>query len=357
MTAQVIMCCGSGGVGKTTTSAALALAWANAGDRVCVLTVDPAKRLADSLSIGEIGGQPTPISIPDALGTCHAVMLDVKETFEGLIHRFSESTEAAEKILANRYFQFACTKLGGVHEYMAAEKVRELATCGLYDVIVVDTPPTRNALDFLQAPERMANMMDGTVMRWLSASGSRGGWRALELGSEAIGRVLRTLVGQSTIGEIAQFFDLFRHLWSGFQSRSLEVQTLLRASDTRFLLVTTPSPAARSEALFFLEQLKTHQMCFAGFLVNRVESQPQSAASAIPQTGPGEWDTLRTQLTELIALQSKIADAHRRNIRDLAAAGPTNAPTWLIPHQGRPINQMHDLLSLSGWLPARQDLG
>jgi anion-transporting ArsA/GET3 family ATPase len=200
-------------------------------------------------------------------------------------------------------------------------------------------------------------MMDGTVMRWLSASGSRGGWRALELGSEAIGRVLRTLVGQSTIGEIAQFFDLFRHLWSGFQSRSLEVQTLLRASDTRFLLVTTPSPAARSEALFFLKQLKTHQMCFAGFLVNRVESQPKSSASALPQTGPGEWDTLRTQLTELIALQSKMADAHRRNIRDLSAAGPTNAPTWLIPHQGRPINQMHDLLSLSGWLPARQDLG
>jgi anion-transporting ArsA/GET3 family ATPase len=228
MSAAVIICCGSGGVGKTTSSAALAIKLAMEGARVVVLTIDPARRLADSLNIGTIGGEPTRVPLPDTTGYCDALMLDVAETFIALIQRFASSKETAERILSNRYFQFASTRLGGVHEYMAAEKVRALAACGDYDVVVVDTPPSRNALEFLRAPERLAELMDGGVMRWMAMPATRSGWRALELGSEAAAKVLRRLVGDGTIGEIAQFFDLFRDLWDGFHERSLEVQAMLR---------------------------------------------------------------------------------------------------------------------------------
>ena len=356
MSAQVIVCCGSGGVGKTTTSAALALHWAGAGDRVCVLTVDPARRLADSLNIGRIGGQPTrvPLNHPD--GYCDAVMLDVEETFERLIRRFSSSHESAEKILANRYFQFASTRLGGVHEYMAAERVRELATSGEYDVVIVDTPPTRNALDFLQAPERMAELMDGAVMRWMSMPSTKGGWRALELGSEAVTRVLQLLIGENTIGEIAQFFDLFRDLWEGFHARSLEVQAMLRSASTRFLLITSPSPAARNEALFFLDQLRKQRMPFGGFLVNRVEVRIAGNLENLPSDGPIGWADAVSLLKRLHSTQNDLAAVHERSIQALVDAGPSRAPVWRVPHQGQAVNHISDLLALGHHLPKRDDL-
>lgn len=356
MNAQVIVCCGSGGVGKTTTSAALAVRWANAGDRVCVLTIDPAKRLADSLGIAELGGRPTTIPLPAAAGQCDAVMLDVQETFESLIRTFSDSDESAAKILANRYFQFASTRLGGVHEYMAAEKVRELATNGNYDTIIVDTPPTRNALDFLEAPERMAELMNGSVMRWISSTSKTGGWKAFELGGEAITRVLQALVGASTIGDIAQFFDLFRELWDGFQSRSLEVQDMLRDETTRFILVSSPSSAARTEALFFLEQLREKSMPFGGFLVNRVEGPVPFRKDALPRTGPGDWSETAARIEHLHAMQSDLSAIHERSIHLLASAGPPNTPIWRIPHQGAPVNSIESLLTLGQFLPSRADI-
>lgn len=360
MNASVIICCGSGGVGKTTSSAALALKLAIDGHRVVVLTIDPARRLADSLNIGTIGGDPTRVPLPDASGRCDAVMLDVAETFVGLIRRFASSEENAERILNNRYFQFASTRLGGVHEYMAAEKVRELAVCGAYDVVVVDTPPTRNALEFLRAPERLAGLMDGAVMRWMAMPASRGGWRVLELGGEAAAKVLRRLVGDGTIGEIAQFFDLFRDLWDGFHERSLEVQAMLRGPHTRFLLVTSPAPTARSEALFFLEQLVQQEMPFAGFIINRVQQAPSETLdrSVFPSEGPLEhWSILCDQVVETHTNQSLLAEIDHRNIQALKAAGPKHAAHWMIPDQGRPVNHLDDLISLATHLPATSDLG
>ena len=356
MSAQIIICCGSGGVGKTTTSAALALQWAATGNRVCVLTIDPAKRLADSLNIGSIGGEPTPIPLPDSDGQCDAVMLDVEETFEKLIRRFSDSPEAASNILNNRYFQFASTRLGGVHEYMAAEKVRELAVCGQYDAIIVDTPPTRNALDFLRAPERMAELMNGSVMRWMTMPATGSGWRALELGSEAVTRVLRLLVGHGTISEIAQFFSLFRELWDGFHSRSMEVKALFRDESTRFLLVTSPSPAARAEALFFLEQLKQQEMPFGGFLINRMELPLPPSTAPLPDTGPGDWGSTIAQIAALNDIQSKLCSLHEQSVASLIESGPPDSPSWRIPHQGRPVNNLQDLMKIGEHLPSREQL-
>jgi anion-transporting ArsA/GET3 family ATPase len=353
MSAQIVICCGSGGVGKTTTSAALALKWAMSGSSVCVLTIDPARRLADSLDIGQLGAEATPIPLPGAQGRCDALMLNVPDTFEGLIHQFADSPETAHRILDNRYFQFASNRLGGVHEFMAAERVRQLAAGGHYDVVVVDTPPTRNALDFLNAPERMAGLMDGAVMRWMSMPATRGGWRALELGSEAVTRVLRLLVGQSTIGEIAQFFDLFRDLWDGFRARSLDMQRMLRDESTRFVLISSPEPTARGEALFFLNQLKAQGMPFGGFIVNRVEMATTRGIqpSDFPPDGPGDWGSTVGQLVAICGVQARLAEIHERSIQALISAGPDGTKHWTIPHQGHPIHKLQDLLSIGSHLP------
>jgi anion-transporting ArsA/GET3 family ATPase len=359
MSCQIVICCGSGGVGKTTTSAALALKWAMGGDRVVVLTIDPARRLADSLNIGRIGGDPTPVPLPDTAGSLDAVMLDVQATFEGLIKRLASSEEAAQQIFDNRYFQFASSRLGGVHEYMAAEKVWELSMSGKYDVVVVDTPPTRNALDFLRAPERMASLMDGAVMRWMSMPATKGGWRALEMGSEVVVRVLRKLVGESTIGEIAEFFNMFRDLWDGFHARSIDIHALLRGHQTKFLLVTSPAPSARSEALFFLELLRKQTMPFSGFVVNRTETTPefQISPEQFPENGDiPNWSSICDAVANVVTVQSKLAKSYEQSINAIRSAGPPGAGIWLIPNQARPINQLHDLISLGDLLPKRADV-
>ena len=359
MSASVIVCCGSGGVGKTTTSAALAVKLAREGSRVVVLTIDPAKRLADSLNIGAIGGTPTRVPLNDCTGHCDAVMLDVQQTFVGLIAQFSESTKQAERILNNRYFQFASTRLSGVHEYMAAEKVRELALCGEYEVVVVDTPPSRNALDFLSAPQRLAGLMDGGVIGWLAAPPTKRNWKALELGSDAVSKVLRTIVGDTTIVEIADFFDAFRGLWDGFYTRSVEVQHLLRGAQTSFLLVTSPATTARSEALFFLEQLHQENMPFAGFLINRVHAMPDNIPQRdqFPKTGPADnWDELCDFVARASTLQAQLATLHEQHIAAIQQAGPSGAPLWSIPDCGHPVNALEDLIALGAHLPSRKEL-
>ena len=355
MSAQIVVCCGSGGVGKTSTSAALGLALAQSGQRVALLTIDPAKRLADSLNLGAIGGTPTRVPLQGGSGSCDALMLDVEETFEALIRRVATSEASAERILNNRYFQFASTRLGGVHEYMAAEKVRELALSSAYDWVVVDTPPARNALDFLRAPERIAGLMDGGVVRWMAMPATGSGWRALELGSEAVARVLRRLVGQGTIGEIAEFFELFRDLWEGFHTRSKELQQLLSSERTRFFLITSPAPTARSEALFFLEQLTEFQVPFGGFIINRVELAPQHSDDVAPHLSQDLPQSLFDAVSMIPAMQRLTADEHTKSIQSLLAAGPAGAPHWLVPDLGRPINKLDDLLELASHLPAPSD--
>ncbi len=363
MTTQVTICCGSGGVGKTTMSAAIALKWALEGARVAVVTIDPAKRLADSLGLQEIGNTATPVPLEElsarTSGTLDAVMLDTHATFDGLVDQFAANADAATQIRNNRYYRFASTRLGGAHEYMAAERVLQLIDTGDYDHVIVDTPPTRNALDFLTAPDRMARLMDGAVMRWMAMPATKSGWRALEFGSEAVARVLRRVVGTNTISEIAQFFDLFRGLWDGFHARSLEVHAMLRNPTTRFVLITTPAPTARSEALFFLDQLHTDEMPFGGFVVNRVTTAPLHTLqpTQLPPQGPlptERWSAVCQAVAEAPLRASEVAKAHTRSIAALTAAGPKGAPCWCVPNLGRDLHNVQDLMALSSHLPERQ---
>lgn len=349
---RVVVCCGSGGVGKTTISSALALKWALAGHRVAVLTIDPARRLADSLSIGEIGNTAVRVPIeqvaPLSTGSLDAMMLDAKATFDDLVRRFAPTDDAATRILENRYYQFTSTRLGGSHEYMAMERLYDLWHHGDYDVVVLDTPPTRHALDFLRAPDRMASLMDEGVLRWLVMPATRSGWRALELGSEAVARVLKRVIGKGTISEIAEFFEVFRELWDGFHSRSVDVQALLRNPVTTFVLVSSPAPAARSDALFFLDKLEEQSLPFGGFVVNRtVTAPPLLDPALLPQTGPlppDRWAAVLAAMLQAPLLRRQLAAAQAESVAELRSAGPAAAPCWSVPEQP---NDLHDLAGLA----------
>lgn len=351
MPCQVVICCGSGGVGKTTVSAALAVKWALAGARVAVLTIDPARRLADSLSIGALSNEARRVPLQtDSGGSLDAMMLDAKATFDELVERLAPSAEVAQRILGNRYYRIASERLGGSHEYMAMERLLRLAESGAYDVVVLDTPPTRHALDFLKAPDRMAGLMDQGVLRWLVMPARKGGWRALELGSEAITRVLKRLIGQGTISEIAEFFEVFVTVGDGMRERSLAVHDLLRSPRTRFLLVTTPAPTARAEALHFLTLLVDKEMPFGGFLINRFRPPPQHDLSAddLPAALP---EPVGEALLQAHRLQSSISAAHQRSVTDLLSAGPPDAGHWRVTDHGQDIHDLDGLSSLGDDLP------
>lgn len=343
---RVYICCGAGGVGKTTASAALALALAQEGARVVVLTIDPARRLADALGV-RVGNEPSEVVLPPELGatgTLHALMLDPKETFDRIVGRFAPTPYARDRIYQNHIYQHVSANLAGVQEYMAMERLYELASDGSWDCVVLDTPPTRHALDFLAAPDRMANLMDEGVMRWLVLPASRGGWRMIERGSEVLARVLERMVGHSTIADIAEFFTAFQALWEGFHERSVEVRRLLSAPSTRFFLVTTPAPAARAEARLFVEQLQQHKQPLAGFLLNRCIVGPKELELADFGADPGtpHWAETVAALQVLPERQRARVAVQEENIADLAKG--TQSPVWRIPDLGEGV---HDLAGVA----------
>ena len=225
-----------------------------------------------------------------------------------------------------------------------------------YDTVILDTPPTRHALDFLAAPDRMSSLMDEGVLRWLVMPASRSGWRALELGSEAVSRVLKRVMGRGTISEIAEFFEVFRDLWDGFHRRSVQVQALLRDRRTTFLLVSSPSPAARGDAMFFLERLRDQALPFGGFLVNRtvqapvhlLQTQDLPAAGPLP---PDRWQAVLAALQESMLLRAQLARAHAHSIADLRQAGPPGAPFWCVPDQRHDLHDLRGLALIGEFLP------
>lgn len=340
---QVLICCGSGGVGKTTLSAALALRLAEQGRRVVVLTIDPARRLADALGLGQLDNRPQ--VVPTERGELRALMLDPKRTFDDLVARHAPSAEVRDRILGNHYYQSVSTRMPGVHEYMAMERLLALYREAEADVIVLDTPPTRHALDFLAAPDRMAGLMDEGVMRWIVLPASASGWRMLEMGSEMLAGVLKRLLGQDTVGDIAEFFTGFQGLWAGFRERSLAVRALLRAPETRFVLVTAPAPGARAEALGFLDVLRKDGMPFAGFLVNRCAlpaarpTWPPAPAGMAPEA----WAEVCAALDTTLARHADRVRTQESAIADLIAHAPSGARAWRVPES--PID-VHDLAGL-----------
>lgn len=277
---SIVVCCGSGGTGKTTTSAAMALAGAAAGRRACVVTIDPARRLADALGVGVLGNEPKEIP-GDWPGSLHALMLDAKGTFDDLVHRYSADEEQAGRILSNRLYRNLTSALAGTQEYMAAEKLYELNESGDFDLVVVDTPPTRNALDFLDAPGRLTRFLDNRVFRLLLAPG-RASMKALTVATQALLRTISKVAGSEIVDDAVAFFRAFEGMDEGFRERAFRVEQLLSDPGTAFVLVATPRRDSVSEARFFSARLAEAGLPVSGLVMNRVHPDFLSG-----EVGPG----------------------------------------------------------------------
>jgi anion-transporting ArsA/GET3 family ATPase len=309
---HVVVCCGTGGVGKTTMAAALALEAARRGRNTVVVTIDPARRLADALGLAL---SDTPVEIPRSRwdptgsavpgGRMSALMLDAKGTFDRLVRRYAESEEQAARILANRFYQNASSALSGTQEYMAMEQLHELHETDGYDLIVVDTPPTRRALDFLEAPRRLARLLDNRLFRLVITPG-RAGLRLVAAGLQRFLRTVAKVVGAEVIDDVVAFFRAFEGMEDGFRARAGEVLELLADPGTAFVLVTSPRRDAVEEAEFFMERLAANDVPIAALIVNRVH----------PRFGPWTADELRAKGDRLRAS----AGANGSAVRELAAA-------------------------------------
>ncbi len=273
---RIIVCCGAGGVGKTTTAAALALRAAEQGRRVCVLTIDPARRLAQAMGLTELDNTPRPVVGVQGTGSLHAMMLDMKRTFDEVVESHSDS-ERAQQILDNPFYQALSSSFAGTQEYMAMEKLGQLRAQAdedaSWDLIVVDTPPSRSALDFLDAPERLGTFLDGRFIRVLTAparGAGRGIGRLLGAGFGLFAGVLNKILGAQLLTDLGAFVGAVDTMFGGFRERAEATYALLKDPGTAFVVVAAPERDALREASYFVERLADDQMPLAGLVVNRV---------------------------------------------------------------------------------------
>ena len=263
---HVVVTCGSGGVGKTTTAAAMAVRAADAGRTVAVLTIDPARRLAQSMGLGELDNTPRRVRL-DAPGELSAMMLDTRRTFDEMVTTHS-TAERAEQILTNPFYRTISSSFSGTQEYMAMEKLGQLARTGDYDLIVVDTPPSRSALDFLDAPQRLSSFLDGRMIRLLATPG-RGVMKLVGAGFTLFTKAVTAVIGGQMLADAARFVQLFEDMFGGFRERAEATYTLLRDAGSSFVVVATCEADALREASYFADRLLSEQMPLAGLVLNR----------------------------------------------------------------------------------------
>ena len=283
---RIIVCCGSGGVGKTTTAAALGLRAAERGRHVVVLTVDPARRLAQSMGLTSLDNTPRPVPLAeedgDAGGSLHAMMLDMKRTFDEIVETHSDPDRAAQ-ILANPFYQSLSSSFAGTQEYMAMEKLGQLRRADEWDLIVVNTPPSRSALDFLDAPQRLSRFLDGRLIRLLTAPTRVSGRAYLKVVNAGFGMftgVVTKVIGAQVLRDVQTFVAAFDTMFGGFRERAEDTYRLLQTPGTAFLVIATPEPDALREASYFVERLSQDRMPLAGLVLNRVHRSPAARLSA-----------------------------------------------------------------------------
>ena len=349
-TRRILVVCGAGGVGKTTAAAALALRAAMAGRRVLVCTVDPSRRLATSLGLSDLSGRPRALRLdrvsPGARGTFHAMTLEVKHTFDALVERYAGDPKARRRILDNRFYKQASSALAGSHEYMAMEKLLELSADERFDLIVLDTPPTRHALDFLEAPERLMGFLDTSVLRWFLKPYFVAGRLTLKVATRTGAMALRLAdgyLGLQFLQDLSEFFLAFEGMYDGFKERAARVHALLRDPGSGFVLVTSPGRLALDEAMYFYGRLREHGMPFVAFLVNRLRPDPMQPAKRAG-TGAarlGLDPDLAERLVGVYRDERRTAQGERRSTNRLRV--DTGEPIVCVPELDADI---HDLRGL-----------
>ena len=369
---DVIICCGSGGVGKTTVSAALGLAIAQRTDqRVLVLTVDPARRLATALGLREIGTEPVKVSRArlrragiEVEGELVAAMLDMKSTFDRLVTRMAPTRRDAKRILDNRFYKGISDSFIGSHEYMAMEALYELHTAGEYDTLIIDTPPSRNALDFLEAPNRLTDFVGTKMLSWLSGP-TLFGMRAVNLAATPFLRMADRLLGADVLSEVAEFVADLQKIYGGVQQRARDVYRLLRSPQVGFVVVSTLEPAPFAEAEYFTARLHEYRMPLRGVVVNRTlpESLRDRTALATAQAladdaGLPAW--LSTRVGHRVAPDSvraigdrwlhfhAMAERDARQLSHLERLG--DAPVVRIPLFGEDVSELQGLARIAALL-------
>jgi len=365
---EVLCCVGSGGVGKTTAAAALALRAAVEGKRALVLTIDPARRLANSLGLKTLGNQETRIEqslFADAhlspRGEMWAMMLDLKRTWDELVRRAARTPEQAQAILGNKLYQTLSTSMAGSLEYMAMEKVYELYSGGRFDLIVLDTPPTSNALDFLHAPDRILDVLDNNAMRLVLGpllKAGKIGFRLLAAPSSLVLRTLARFTGIDFLRDLAAFMLAFEGMYEGFKERAAKVKELLASSRTGFVLVTSPNPLTTQEALFFHRALESDGIRTAAVVVNRVQRDPRRHGG--PDNLPALQEALRLaqikdenhlsdRLCQTLTEQAILADLDRREV-DRLRDTLRGVPLFTVPRLRKDVHDLAGLWQIGEYL-------
>ncbi len=347
---RIVVCCGSGGVGKTTTAAALGLRAAERGRRVVVLTVDPARRLAQSMGLTELDNTPRLVAGAGGTGELHAMMLDMKRTFDEIIEAHADP-ERARQILTNPFYESLSSSFSGTQEYMAMEKLGQLRRSDDWDLIIVDTPPSRSALDFLDAPERLGRFLDGRLIRIMMApakAGGRSAFKLLNAGFSLVAGAMTKILGAQFLKDIQTFVAALDAVFGGFRQRADQTYKLLQAPGTAFLVVAAPERDAMREASYFVERLAQERMPLAGLVINRVHRSPapalsaaRSAAAAEDLETRGEHE-LTAAVLRLHAGRMQLAAREHREQEHFASAHPT-VPISQVPAMPEDV---HDLAGL-----------
>ena len=349
---HIIVCTGSGGVGKTTTAATLAVAAARQGRRTIVVTIDPARRLAQSMGLDALDNTPRAV---DAVPNLDAMMLDMKRTFDEVIDRHADDPARAARIKSNRFYQQISGQLAGTQEYMAMEKLFDLQSTGRYDCIVVDTPPTRNALDFLDAPKRLTDFLDGKFLKMflspgLTATKTIGRMAAFGTGlfMKAAGRI----TGAGVLDDLAEFFQSFEGMYEGFKNRAQLVYKLLASGDAAFVVVSSGEPTALREARYFVQRLAKEGMPLAGLVLNRVTPVlPEDLAALAARVGEDDRERLlagddeQRAVAGMLGLLDRSAQVHARQQRNIESGLHGLDPRTLVEVPEMP-SDVHDLEGL-----------
>ncbi|WP_197514874.1 ArsA family ATPase [Mycobacterium sp. 852013-50091_SCH5140682] len=323
---RVVVCCGAGGVGKTTTAAAMALRAAEYGRTVVVLTIDPAKRLAQALGIKDLGNTPQRVPLaPEVTGELHAMMLDMRRTFDEMVVQYSDAGRA-DAILENQFYQTVATSLAGTQEYMAMEKLGQLLAEDKWDLVVVDTPPSRNALDFLDAPKRLGSFMDSRLWRMLLAPG-RGIGRLVTGAMGLAMKALSTVLGSQMLSDAAGFVQSLDATFGGFREKADRTYELLKRRGTQFVVVSAAEPDALREASFFVDRLAGENMPLAGLILNRThptlsDLHAEKAEEAADDLAAEDPDALAVAVLRIHADRAQTAKREVRLLSRFTGANP-----------------------------------